>query len=223
MTGMKKKNSSGYALMLLARGFILNGETDAVIPTLKDALKTDCRLVAALELINYYFHKLDYPNFKIYYELLKKEEKDKNILQQIHRMNLYFSVKVLEEKKNRNLEQYLERQIISYSYAECIDFLEKNRIGLDKNKLLCTWDSENIYEQVKRNLKKENVINLYDAFDCYFMRISKIGIAEEKVVNAAEIHTVHNTYDIVDIIPSIKSNHRKILIPDPEIKCIVKG
>lgn len=219
----KQKNySSSYEQYLVAKRSILAGETESVIELLKSMLETTSRLSASLELCYYYFQKQEVEEFYNYYQLLKKEEKDPMILNQIKQLELYLKINVLHEKLNRNIYPYEESQIIHYEKEDLYKHLKAHRFPKDKqledNKFLYFWNMYELVEEIEDNLHLNYKINNYDPFNYYYMLVEKNGIVNGKVTSAIEIKTMKDTFHIVDLKPSSSENHRRLLIPISPIK-----
>lgn len=222
----KIERYDGYSEFLIVKRMILKGDTKSVIFLLEKLLNSTYRLQALLELCNYYFYNHDVQKFEEYAKVLELEQKDINILDQIKRMRLYLQVNILKKNLTRNIYPYYERQIISYQKEELLAHLKTIRFAnpacFEEKKFLYFWDPDEMVAEIGKNLRISQVNWEYDAIDKYYMYLEKCGIAEEKIVSTVEITTVKNTFDIIDLIPSNKEKHRRILIPNPEIKLHMK-
>lgn len=218
----KKEHLNGYEQFLIAKRRILAGDTRCVIKILEDLLTTNFRLSAAFELCYYYFQSKNIDAFDYYYDLLKNEEKDQNILNKIKQMKLYLKVNVLNEKINRQLYSYYESQIILYDKEDLFNHLKIRRFSKEKelqeNKFLYFWNPYELVEKIEENLHANFKNSEYDVYDYYYMRIEKNGIVNNKIVSTVEIMTIKNTMNIIDLNPSDKEKHRRLLNPISPIK-----
>lgn len=215
---MKPTSKNGTELIYFAKIFILNNEAEAVLKTLEDALQTDCRKIAALELCNYYFKKMDYKNFLVYYDLLSKEEDNLNVREQVKRMKLYLSCKLLTERKEQYVHDYFESQIVSYSEEKSISYIrEKNMASWQNGKILNRYQPKEIIEKAQPYLTEKKRMDTYDAFDQYDIEVKDIGVVNNQLSSTLALHTIHNTFDIVSMHPTIRKDLSKILVPKKPI------
>lgn len=208
---------NGYLEFQFAKDYIVKGNTEAVIGLLEKLLTTNCRLSAALELLYFYFQKQDIMKFQEYFQILIQEESNKEILNQVKRMCLYLKVKLQKEEIDRTEKNYVERQIIGYREEEMRSFIKQNRCAipnkLEDNKFLYFWNPDTIIDQVNNNLNKKYVCHTYDAIDYYYVQAEKNGIANDKISSTIEVATIRDTLNIIDMKPSEKDHHRRLLIP----------
>lgn len=215
---MKPTSKNGTDLIYFAKVFILNNEAEAVLKTLEDALKTDCRRIAALELCYYYFKKMDYKNFLVYYDLLSKEEDNLNVRQQVKRMQLYLSCKLLKKREEQYVHDYFESQIVSYSEEKSISYIKENNMASWQNdKILDRYQLKEIIEKTKNYLTEKKRMDTYDAFDKYYVEVKDIGVVNNQLSSTLELYTIHNTLDIVSLHPTNQKDLSKILVPKKPI------
>ncbi len=75
-----------------------------------------------------------------------------------------------------------------------------------------------LVEKIEENLHANFKNSEYDVYDYYYMRIEKNGIVNNKIVSTVEIMTIKNTMNIIDLKPSDKEKHRRLLTPISPIK-----
>lgn len=213
---------NGYPEFQFAKDYIIKGHTEAIIGVLEKLLTTNCRLSAAFELLYFHFQRKNIEEFNKYFQILIQEETDKEILNKVARMCIYLKVNVQKERIYRDDKNYLERQIIEYREEEMRNFILQYRCAhprqLEENKFLYFWNSDEIIDKVHRSSRKFFACHTYDAIDYYYIRAEKNGIINDKVVSTIEVATIRDTLNIIDMKPSFKENHRRLLIPNPPIE-----